>query len=711
MALCMGLAMADQPRLSVGQDKPVPAEIAEAVPDVEPASNPDEIPAAYRLEPADRDFLRFTVPIDPVKVSPPHPIPPEWLRSGSNPILRMPDGQVVTVGDLLGWTFSQGLAPEPSQLLDHPDVLSTALGNSAFYRAVNDVAKTEGYEQDDSYRAAVRSMRRRALEPLLRSYAITTRGKPVTADDVRLEYERTKREKFRIAFDFEAYHIFLSGYETYEVQPGDTDLREIARRIAGSELAVVEIRRDDVRRTRRWVPEDRRGELPYDPPTPGERLLVPVDEAGMERLTGRAQEILGRVQAGEDFLELAREYSDAELKDEIIRPAPGQTDSILPEIRIALQATDEGEVTPIIRTKHGLQIFKLIKKRDEGIRPYEEVGNMLGQQMVRQAQAEAWTTFNEDLQSTPLLQIDTKLIQETAKAPYLEDDQVVVRFDDSEEITFMDLFPGFSARDRFRTAPPEMRVDMVKDAGVVRDALYSRFATDHGITEVSGVRIRLDYAERYWLARYHAREWAKAHLRETTPLLHDYYIRNFDTFMVEPRFRLRALTRPVDLNDPVAVEAARAELAELGPTISSEAQFIELVRETATTPEEREAAGLLEGLRFASSLGDELGATILKAESGSVIGPGILPETMGVSLLYVVERADGTKPDFEGYFPLVVQRYSEMVQGNLITAYANSKLRELNAKIEWLHPETIETVEAAPTPAQPATEPTPAAQP
>ena len=666
---------------------PPPFVPEDATPDgsveVEPFANQAEIPAEYRLDETDREFLRYLVPLPRRVLQLPAPVPEEHLGYLDNPIMRLPDGTVLTVGDLMGFLFVRGLSEDLNNFILEPDFLTQAIAQSAVEGRAAAEGRQRGFEIDPSFEGALRTGRRVALTPVLRQFAFLTRGTPVTEDDVRLEYERQKSEMYRVAFDFEANHIFLMGYQRYNVQEGD-DLREIARRISGSELALTEIRTDDARRQRRWVPEARRGDLPFIPLQVGERLLVPFDDAGMERLAARALDIHQRLQNGEDFIDLAVEFSDATIKAEPIRPVPGQIDSVLPEIRIAIQETEIGEITPIIPTKHGYMIFQVLSKQEETFIPYNQVRPQIARNLVRRAQSAAWRTFQDDLLTTPLLRLENKIIQNTADLPFLSPETVLARFED-KEFTFLDLFWNVDRREEFRLADAEKREQLVREALPVLDAVNTRFAQDHEIVRLPPVAARLRTHERHWYARFESRRWVDENYRETTPLLYDFFLRYYNHFRFQNLVQVRMITRPVDAADPESHERVRQELIALRDSIESEAEFIEIIRAEATTDEERERAGLLP-IALIGEYGPDLFPLVDAAPVGTFAGPALYANGQLMALCYVVAREDQPEPTFERVFPAVATAYTEFIRDNLETAYYNKVLHELLPQIEFLYP-------------------------
>lgn len=117
-------------------------------------------------------------------------------------------------------------------------------------------------------------------------------------------------------------------------------------------------------------------------------ILVAVD---VETLTDdeiverreRANALLARLRAGEDFGALAREYSEdkgsAERGGELPRPA--QRKSLVPPFEKAAWALKPGETSDVVRTRFGYHIIRVLEVVPKGARPFEEVRAQIEQKL------------------------------------------------------------------------------------------------------------------------------------------------------------------------------------------------------------------------------------------------------------------------------------------------------------------------------------------
>jgi peptidyl-prolyl cis-trans isomerase SurA len=91
--------------------------------------------------------------------------------------------------------------------------------------------------------------------------------------------------------------------------------------------------------------------------------------------------------AGEDFAQLAKEYSDDESKSQGGELGVFAPDDIMDEILAAVRKTPPGGITEVVRTKHGFHIIKVEQHDIPGLKPLpvvkEDIRNRLVDQQIR----------------------------------------------------------------------------------------------------------------------------------------------------------------------------------------------------------------------------------------------------------------------------------------------------------------------------------------
>jgi peptidyl-prolyl cis-trans isomerase D len=117
-------------------------------------------------------------------------------------------------------------------------------------------------------------------------------------------------------------------------------------------------------------------EYQIDPSVTAQHLLFRTQEATLEEVAAirqTAMEVLERARAGEDFAELAREFSEdssANFGGDLGAFGPGQ---MVPAFETAAFALDAGEVSDLVTTEFGIHIIKVNEKQDARTLPFDDV--------------------------------------------------------------------------------------------------------------------------------------------------------------------------------------------------------------------------------------------------------------------------------------------------------------------------------------------------
>ncbi|MGD9320824.1 MAG: SurA N-terminal domain-containing protein [Desulfobacteraceae bacterium] len=99
----------------------------------------------------------------------------------------------------------------------------------------------------------------------------------------------------------------------------------------------------------------------------------PKDEEESRRLKAKGEDILARLNNGEDFAELTKKFSQGPGADEGGDLGTFKADQLEPELRKAVAGLEEGGFTELIIKANGIQILKLIKRQEAEARLFEEV--------------------------------------------------------------------------------------------------------------------------------------------------------------------------------------------------------------------------------------------------------------------------------------------------------------------------------------------------
>jgi len=110
-----------------------------------------------------------------------------------------------------------------------------------------------------------------------------------------------------------------------------------------------------------------------------------------------AESVLAQLRDGADFAELATQHS----KDPASAANGGDlgwpTVPYVPEFQQALETLEISEISDLVQTQFGWHIIKATERREERVRPLDEVTEQIEQSITQQRNAEAYQTFLAEL--------------------------------------------------------------------------------------------------------------------------------------------------------------------------------------------------------------------------------------------------------------------------------------------------------------------------
>lgn len=118
-------------------------------------------------------------------------------------------------------------------------------------------------------------------------------------------------------------------------------------------------------------------------------ILIKVDAGASEeekqKAKEKAEDILKKINSGEDFAKLASEFSD----DTMTKPKGGDLGFIsrgrlVEPFEDAAFALKPGEVSDIVETQFGYHIIKVEEKKDAGVEPYDSVKDTIKQKLIQE---------------------------------------------------------------------------------------------------------------------------------------------------------------------------------------------------------------------------------------------------------------------------------------------------------------------------------------
>lgn len=260
--------------------------------------------------------------------------------------------------------------------------------------------------------AELLQLRRDSLDLAIRGelvyQAASDRGMTVS-DDAIEEQLRVARSQFASEEEFLAY--------LYEAGTTTDDLRREARRRLLMEAyarAVTSGLEGDASRARELF-DEQADQFRQGAEIRVAQVLVRLrpDDSDEHRLAAREKidEAWARVQAGEDFADVAREYSESPLAERGGDMGFIPRGRMLPEFEDVVFATPVGEVTPVFETAHGFNVVKVLERKDSRSSSFEEVKTGLMLVVTRDMQDQALHDHVDEL----LRQADVSILDPALK--------------------------------------------------------------------------------------------------------------------------------------------------------------------------------------------------------------------------------------------------------------------------------------------------------
>ncbi len=150
------------------------------------------------------------------------------------------------------------------------------------------------------------------------------------------------------------------------------------------------------------------------------RLPPDADEAQVKAVEAKANEILAKAQAGEDFAALAKKYSQDTTASQGGELGEFHRGQMVPPFEEAAFAARAGEIVGPVRTRFGFHVIQVEEHREAGLKPFEEVKEQVRRQVVaEQAKALALSRASA-LQAQIADGGDPKKLAEAAKLTWKE---------------------------------------------------------------------------------------------------------------------------------------------------------------------------------------------------------------------------------------------------------------------------------------------------
>jgi len=125
----------------------------------------------------------------------------------------------------------------------------------------------------------------------------------------------------------------------------------------------------------------------------------------------KAKDILEKLKAGGDFIELAKEYSTGPSADKGGDLGYISKGGLIPEIENAVFALEIGSISDIIKSEYGFHILKVTDKKPEVLKAFEEVKEEIVKTLLSTKQKEAFDNLIVELKSQVTIEINEEALK------------------------------------------------------------------------------------------------------------------------------------------------------------------------------------------------------------------------------------------------------------------------------------------------------------
>ena len=133
-------------------------------------------------------------------------------------------------------------------------------------------------------------------------------------------------------------------------------------------------------------------------------VLIPIEGDASETET-KANEVHKRLSQGEPFATIASQFSKGPTASKGGSIGSYVTAKLHPDIAKAISGLKEGEITPVIKTKEGLVIYRVDSRKEAGVQPLEEVKKDIQMRLYNQKAGPELKRFMVQLKEDAYIQI------------------------------------------------------------------------------------------------------------------------------------------------------------------------------------------------------------------------------------------------------------------------------------------------------------------
>ena len=117
----------------------------------------------------------------------------------------------------------------------------------------------------------------------------------------------------------------------------------------------------------------------------------------------KAEEVRGKIIAGEPFPRLAADYSDSGSKANGGLVGPLSKSDLSEDLQKALAGLKEGGITPVLRTARGYQVVKIENLQDSKTKPFDEAKNEIADKIANGKRKVEFDKFLDKLRTDAII--------------------------------------------------------------------------------------------------------------------------------------------------------------------------------------------------------------------------------------------------------------------------------------------------------------------
>jgi len=147
-------------------------------------------------------------------------------------------------------------------------------------------------------------------------------------------------------------------------------------------------------------------------------ILVTNEDRTPEEAKKRAEQALAEIKAGAKWENVVRDYSeDKQTVDNAGDLGFFKSGTLAPQLAEAVAKVEVGQTTDVLNTQHGYMILKVTQRREQGLAPFVDVEQRIGEILYNQKMQPALREYLKTLRAQSYIQLAPGFIDTGAESP------------------------------------------------------------------------------------------------------------------------------------------------------------------------------------------------------------------------------------------------------------------------------------------------------